>query len=536
MGLRKKTFLYSIVLAVIMIVFVIGYFVLMLPSLYVDYVMNSNLESAAEIQKGYMEERTYDNLTVTNPSSVYTLEIPYTGNEVYIAGKFFKATVVIQNEELQDFLDRVRKGMHGAESSDWLNGINGSENMDAGGDFTEFIDQWQGKFKDIFAGQNLISEDFPMKIELESKDGGQVYQGEYFKLHNVAGGVIVYEAGVSDGSYSYTTYIAMGQTQDAFIITVLPTMTPQMGEITPVVMGSLPMIIAVIFLVALVSSGFFSGRIVNPIIRLASYAESASMTQHFEIDEFDSDSKDEIGTLGRNLHELYGRLRDNYEELERKNHMLREENKRQEVFLRATSHQLKTPIAAALLLVEGMMNEVGKYKDMKAYLPEVKKQLLSMRKIVEDILYLNYHAENMQQEDVAVEMLAEELASAYAVQMENKKQQIQIEGKGIVLTDREMLKKIADNLFSNAVQYTPKQQKIVIKISDTELCLINYGVTIDEKLLPNVFEPFVSSDGSKKGRGLGLYVAAYYSRMMGYKLQIENIENGVQVRLIFEKL
>ena len=54
MGLRKKTFLYSVVLAVIMIAFIIGYFVLMLPSLYVDYVMNSNLESVVEIQRGYM--------------------------------------------------------------------------------------------------------------------------------------------------------------------------------------------------------------------------------------------------------------------------------------------------------------------------------------------------------------------------------------------------------------------------------------------------------------------------------------------------
>ena len=332
MGLRKKTFLYSIILAVIMIAFVIGYFVLMLPSLYVDYVMNSNLESAAKIQKGYMEERTYDNLTVKNPSSVYTLEIPNTGDEVYIAGKFLKATIVIQNEELQKFLDRIRKGMSDAENTDWLNSMNYSENMNTGRGFTEFINQWQGEFKDIFAGQNLISEDFPMEIKLESKDGGQVYQGEYFKLHNVSGDVIVYEAGVSDGSYSYTTYVAMGQTQDAYIITVLPTMTPQMEEITPVVMGSLPMIVAVIFLVVLVSSGFFSGRIVNPIIRLAGYAESAGMAEHFEIDEFDSGSKDEIGTLGRSLHELYGRLRDNYEELERKNHMLEEENKRQEVF------------------------------------------------------------------------------------------------------------------------------------------------------------------------------------------------------------
>lgn len=543
MGLRKKTFLYSIALAVIMIVFVLGYFVLMLPSLYVDYVLDSNLESVAEIQKGYMEERTYDNLTVKNPSSVYTLEIPNAGDEIYLAGKFFMATVVVRNEELLDFLNHIRREMSGAESSDWLQAMSDlkdSDDAEGSGenvkDFTELVDQWRDKFKEIFAEQNLISENSPIEVKMEPKGGEQVYRGEYSKLHTVPGDVIVYEAGVSDGSYSYTTYVAMGRTQDALIITVLPTMTPQMEEITPIVMGSLPMIVAVIFLVVLVSSGFFSGRIVDPIIRLAGYAESAGMTEHFEADEFDSDSKDEIGILGRNLHELYGRLRDNYEELERKNHMLEEENERQEVFLRASSHQLKTPIAAALLLVEGMMNEVGKYKDTKAYLPEVKQQLLSMKKIVEDILYLNYHAEDMQQEDVAVEVLAQELVRAYAVQAEDKKLQMIIDGKGIVRTDRELLKKIADNLLSNAVQYTPEEQKIVIEISDTELCITNYGVTIDEKILPNIFEPFVSSDSRKKGKGLGLYVAAYYSRLMGCKLQIDNVVNGVQAGLYFEKI
>lgn len=538
MGLRKKTFLYSVALAVIMIAFVIGYFVLMLPSLYVDYVMNSNLESATEIQKGYMEERSYDNLTVKNPSSVFTMEIPNAGDEIYIAGKFFKLTITVQNEELQSILDHARTMMAEAGSLEGLEDeeISGSANQEM---FTEYFAQWQDKFKDIFMGQNLISDDAPIDIRLEQKEqsDGPVYHGEYAKLHTVSGDAIVYEAGVSDGNYSYTTYVAMGRTQDALIITVLPTMTPQMEEITPIVMGSLPMIIAVIFLLVLISSGFFSGKIVNPIIRLANHAESAGMAEHFDPDEstFLTDSKDEIGTLGRNLHELYGKLRDNYEELEHKNRLLEEENERQEVFLRASSHQLKTPIAAALLLVEGMMNEVGKYKDTKAYLPEVKKQLLSMRKIVEDILYLNYHAENMQREKVAVEVLAQELTGDYAVQTEDKGLQITVAGSGTAYTDREMLKKIVDNLLSNAIWYTPEGQQVTIEISSTALCITNYGVTIDEKLLPNILEPFVSSDGGRKGKGLGLYVAAYYSRLMGYELKIDNIENGVQAVLSFNK-
>lgn len=180
-----------------------------------------------------------------------------------------------------------------------------------------------------------------------------------------------------------------------------------------------------------------------------------------------------------------------------------------------------------------MINEVGKYKNTHEYLPEVKKQLLSMRKIVEDILYLNFRAENLMQEEVSVEALAEELVKSYSVQTENKQLQVTIEGNGMVSADREMLKKVVDNMFSNAVQYTPVQQKITIEISDKELCITNYGVTIDEELLPNVFEPFVSSDGSRKGKGLGLYVASYYSRLMGYMMKIENINNGVRAKLLF---
>jgi len=528
MGLRKKTFLYSIVLAVIMIVFVIGYFVLMLPSLYVDYVMESNLESVKEIQTGYMDERSYDNLTVKNPSSVFTMEVPNAGNEVYIAGKFFKLTLTVQDEELQTLLDRTRALMGDAGSPEqW-------ENAD---DFTAFFEQWQKKCRGIFAERSMFAEDAPIAVSMETKEqnNGQIYRDEYYKMHTVSDGAVVYEGGVSDGNYSYTTYVAVGRTPDAFIITIFPTMTPQMEEITPVVMGSLPMIIAVIFLVVLVSSGFFSGKIVNPIIRLANYAETVGLAEYFEPDEFmlASGSRDEIGALGRNLHELYGKLRESYGELEQKNRLLEEENERQEVFLRASSHQLKTPIAAALLLVEGMINEVGKYKDAKMYLPEVKKQLLSMRKIVEDILYLNYHAENLQREEVVVEALARELMGNYAVQTEDKGLRVTVVGNGVVSADREILKKIIDNLLSNAIQYTPEYEKIAIKISNDSVCINNYGVTIDEKLLPNVLEPFVSSDGEGKGKGLGLYVAAYYSRLMGYELEVNNMENGVQAILSF---
>ena len=523
MGLSRKTFLYSIVLAVIMIAFVIGYFILMLPSLYVDYVMKSNLDSVVKVQQNYMENRTYQDLTVRNPSSIFSLEIPGEGRKVYLEGKFFKLTVKVRDEELQEILEYVRE-MAGGEKFDpvlYESNLSKLESI------------WNDGLKDKFMGQSPIAEDYPVEIEMEQRNVPGVYQGEYSKIHSVSDDIIVFESGVSSGNYSYTTYVAMGWTKDSFIMTVMPTMTPQMEEITPIVRESLPMIIAVIFLVVLVSSRFFAGKIVNPVIRLADYAESAGMSGSFEADEFEIKSGDEIEVLGRNLHELYEKLRENYEELERKNSLLEEENERKEVFLRASSHQLKTPVAAALLLVDGMIHEVGKYKDTKAYLPEVKKQLLSMRGIVEDILYLNHCVGNMQAEKVDLGMLARELVKSYAVQAEDRELRMDIKGEGSAITDRDMLRVIVDNLLSNAVQYTPRQQRIVIAVGDNELCVTNYGVTIDRELLPNIFEPFVTSDTGRKGKGLGLYVASYYCRHMGGRLEIVNVENGVQAKISF---
>lgn len=530
MKLSKKTFLYSIILAAGMVALVIVYFVLMLPSLYVDYVMDSNLQSVVDIQKGYMEHGDYEGLEIKNPSAVYTVEIPMEGEQVYITGKFIKLTFEIQDEELQEILGHFRGMMKNMENAEGLE--DNRENFSQ----ESFIELWENGLKDKLLTEEMTAGDYPVKAEVELKEGEDVYKEEYYRLHRISDELMVYEYGISNDSYGYTTYIAMGKTEHAFIFTVLPTMTPRMEEITPVVMSSLPMIITVVFLAVLVASGFFSRKIVNPIIRLAGYAESAKTAENFEVKPFESESEDEIGTLSRALNELYDKLRESYLELEGQNRILEEENERQEVFMRASSHQLKTPVAAALLLVEGMINEVGKYKDTKTYLPEVKKQLLSMRKIVEDILDLNHHARNPEKEMLTIEGLTKEVLKAYEVQLENRKLMLTVEGKKSLRTDAGMMKKIIDNLVSNSVQHTPEGERIEIKINEESLCIRNYGSHIEEKLLANIFDPFVSSDSREKGKGLGLYVAAYYCRILNCALQIENMENGVEARLVFERV
>lgn len=179
------------------------------------------------------------------------------------------------------------------------------------------------------------------------------------------------------------------------------------------------------------------------------------------------------------------------------------------------------------------MNEVGKYKNTKEYLPKVKEQLLSMRKMIEDILYLNRCADNLQIEKISLQEITKKLTDAYWVQISEKGIRLEVEGNGMVEADREILKKILDNMISNAVAYTKAGENIHIQLKDNEVCVRNYGSFIEESLLQNIFEPFVSSDTRQKGKGLGLYLVSYYSKLLGAKVTVENFEGGVVAEIVF---
>ena len=520
MRLSKKTFCYSILISLVLIVFVILYFSFMLPSLYVEYMNQENLDSVVKVQEGYVKDRSYHGLEVKNPTGSASVEIPYVGNNIYLAGKAFRITLEIKDKELLEMIGQIRDAVRTAD--------NFADIKMPDLDFDKFIERMQQEETAPF------SELLSFKIDLDEElNGVETRRG---KTHLISDSMVVFEGGMKDGDNEYTTYIAAGKTEDALIFSVLPVTTPQMKEIRSIILGSLPMITSVVFLLVLIASQMFSRRIVNPIIRLAGYAEEVKEAGYTELEPLEIHEKDEIGELGTVLNELYSRLRQQYWELEEKNRALASENKRQEVFLRASSHQLKTPITAALLLTEGMISEIGKYKETKKYLPEVKAQLLSMRKIVEDILYLNHSADHIRKEQVDMNLMVKEALENHSIPAGEKKLRFSYIEKSVkALTDMEIMRKILDNLLSNAVSYTPEGGRIAIYLSERCLVIYNSGAHIEDSLLPDIYEPFVSSNTSRKGRGLGLYVVSYYAKLLDLQIEVTNVKDGVEARLCLEQ-
>lgn len=532
MNLSKKTLTYSAALVMLLITLVIGYFLCMLPSLYVDYIRRSNLQEVTNIQKNYIKNKDYDGIKISNPMSVMTIELPFDRNDIKLYSKFLSANITIIDNKMQQMLVDMTKTLKSYKEDS--NKINEAKKISSKSEQDDTLKENMDYILNLLKTSITQNKDLPFKIEqLQVLVINQFSETAYqFKV--MSDSVIVVQWEGVEGSNYYTSYMAFSVLDDSVVITLLPAMTPRMSQIRPIVLQSLPMILVVTILIVLVATRIFTKRIVDPIQTLSVHAEYVKRTGNLEKETKIARGEDEIALLSQTLNELYERLNQNYKELEISNGMLKEQNERQEVFLRASSHQLKTPIAAAMLLVDGMINKVGKYSDRDHYLPEVQKQLQSMQKMVEDILYLSHCERNSKREILNVEEIVEACISQYGIQIEQRHIQLINQLESYKLEGNpEMIYKIIDNLMSNAVKYARDESRIMIKLREGILTIHNENDGISEELLPHIFEPFVTSNQKEKGHGLGLYIVGYYCKLCGYQINIQNTGSGVEATITF---
>ena len=111
--------------------------------------------------------------------------------------------------------------------------------------------------------------------------------------------------------------------------------------------------------------------------------------------------------------------------------------------------------------------------------------------------------------------------------------------------DRKLIHRVISNYFTNAIKYTNKGEKIYIEISEHKgkvyFELTNYGITIEEEDLENIWMPFFRSTNAEaprlktKGTGIGLYLVSEILKAHDCKFGIENIENGVKAYFYINK-
>ena len=305
------------------------------------------------------------------------------------------------------------------------------------------------------------------------------------------------------------------------------------------------MILLISVLAALVCSRYFS----TPLIHICSVAKrmtSLDMTWKCEVKQ-----RDEIGVLADSLNEMSERLNNALVNLQNANEQLqkdiereREQEKQRIDFFTAVSHELKTPIAIIKGELEGMIYQVGEYKDRDAYLRHCMKTVNDMERIVKDILSaarMGGSDFKLERTDLDISRMLQKACRKVMGRIEDKEMELRqdIQPDFHYEGDGRLIEKVFSNVISNAAAYSPVGAVITVSLQNGVFSVENSGVHIAEEDLKQIFTPFYRVDKSRNrnsgGSGLGLYITKTILDHHGIPHKMENTENGVRFTAIFSE-
>ncbi len=276
------------------------------------------------------------------------------------------------------------------------------------------------------------------------------------------------------------------------------------------------MALVIIIVSNLIMSLITSRTITAPIKKLSDGAnEIAGGNLDYHIDY---DSTNEIGVTVKSINDMTDRLKLS---IEQQNEMAQSRKE----MTAGIAHDLRTPLTSIKGYVEGLKDGIANTPEkQERYLQTIYSSATDMENLLDELLTMSkLESGNTQLDLIKIdinEYLTEYLSEKdYKWKSDNitvKYSEPNTKGKAYVMLDPNRFSRVLNNIISNAVKYSSKARKTVIKISleiydkSVIIAISDNGIGINEKSLKHIFEIFYRADQARTrvrdGSGLGLAV------------------------------
>lgn len=374
--------------------------------------------------------------------------------------------------------------------------------------------------------------------------------GKEISLHDIdqlVGGQIT-DFDKVEKTQSYTASFA---DSDSIYTLLVTRNTAKHTQTEEAIQGTLPVLCLVVLLDSIISAFFYSWYMTAPIKKVSKLSKKMA---DMDFSGFCPVGRtDEIGVLSDSLNTLSRKLVTTLSELQEANQKLQADidmekqlEKQRVEFFSAASHELKTPITIIKGQLQGMLYQVGRYKDRETYLAGSLEVTDTLEKMVQELLAISrldtpgYTCKkcrlNLSKLIVDRVTAFEDLFMQRDLTVEQS-----ISPEIYILGDMQLLQKVLDNLLGNAAAYSEAGNHIIVDLrkeaDNVGLTIENTGAHIPDEDIPKLFEAFYRVDQSRNrqtgGTGLGLYIVKTILDLHGAEIKIANTVQGVIVDLQF---
>lgn len=253
-------------------------------------------------------------------------------------------------------------------------------------------------------------------------------------------------------------------------------------------------------------------RRVAKLERVAMQVAGGDFTTTFPVDR-----DDELGRLAATLEDMRGQLAE-----------LDGARKR---FIATASHELRTPIFSLGGFLELIQDEDLDPETRDRFLTQVRGQVDRLGKLATDLLDLSKleaGSLELRPEQTDLSLVVQAVASEFEPRLQTHDSHLELRLPASHLRavcDPERVAQVMRILIDNALTHTPPGTDMVLSGGRREgrvrLGVGDFGPGIHRTMLPQIFEPFITSDDAQ-GSGLGLAIAHELAERMDGDLVVES--------------
>lgn len=307
------------------------------------------------------------------------------------------------------------------------------------------------------------------------------------------------------------------QQMTAMMVTSLSHMDEELATVAQILVITIPL---TLILAAVLAYGL-AFKALAPVAHLRQMADEIT-AEHLDRRLPVRNPHDELGHLAQTINSMIARLEASFEEIRR--------------FTGDASHELRTPITVIRSEAElgaqlasanpDSQNRFESIVEECTRLAVTTAQLLTLSRGDAGVTQPNW--ETIELNPFLAEIVAtmQPLATANHIQLSFSPSATTT----VVLSDRERLRQVLDNLIENAVKYTPNGGSVQVVASTqadaATITIEDTGIGISPEHLPRIFDRFyrVNKDcNANSGAGLGLSIVSSIAKTLNLRIDAESV-------------